>query len=139
MARNTGMPAEAAFNGWISNHGKRAWMYEFPDTKKVKGMMGKNGVTLQQPADRLVCIEGHMFLAEVKSTTDTKRFKKSHIRPFQWSTAVRTTAAAGDYFFFIRRETDKQWYRVPARYLIENERPSWTWEELTPFEWSISN
>lgn len=138
MPRNDGSAAEKAFKAWVNNHGKRGYIYEFPDTKKIKGMLGKKGITLAQPADNLVCVDGELFFAEVKSTEHKTRFNKSHIRPEQWKTAVMVTAAGGPYFFFIRRETDQQWFRVPARYLVENNRPSWTWEELTPFEWSIS-
>jgi len=136
--KNTGKPAENEFNAWIKRKGKAGYLYEFPDTAKIKGMIGPKGFTLAQPADRLICVDGVLMMAEVKSTTHATRFSKSHIRTSQWAAAVQLTVAGGPYFFFIRRELDKQWFRVPASFFIDNERPSWTWIELSPFHWNLS-
>lgn len=138
MSKNDGTAAERAFDGWVMGLGKDGYLHKLVDTKAIKGMAGKKGFAVAQPADRLVALKGEgLFYCEVKSTQHKTRFAKKMIRDHQWSNAVRCTAAGGAYYFFVRRETDYQWFRIPAEFLIENDRPSWTWEELTPFKWSL--
>lgn len=140
MSRNDGSAAESAFDGFVNGLGKNGYLHHFVDTKRIKGMVGKKGFSIAQPGDRLVAVKpwGGLFLCEVKSTEHKTRFNKSLIRENQWASALRCTAAGGAYFFFVRRELDHQWFKIPAEFLIENEKPSWTWEELTPFKWNLS-
>lgn len=135
MPRNTGKGSEKRFEDLVKLHyGKDAMVFELTDTSEVKGLSKGAGIAKEQPSDYIAVIEGDMHLAEVKSTSGS-RFKKSLIRRGQIKWAKLTVAAGGEYFFYVHNLTDELWYRVPAKFILNSEAKSWTWEELSQFEW----
>jgi penicillin-binding protein-related factor A (putative recombinase) len=89
------------------------------------------------PSDFLVVDDGHTFFAEVKSSHDEVSFNLNNVETMQWTAAIRSSAAAGSYFFFIRSEHLGLWFKVPASVMIEQRKTkkSIKWTELQPYFW----
>lgn len=112
--------------------------YAFEDTREAMGASGSRKVfTKARPSDYLVTAEGITFFAEVKSSQDEVSFSLNNIRKAQWQCSIQITYAGGNYDFFIRREQIGQWYRVPAKVMIETFKikKSLKWTELEPYKW----
>jgi penicillin-binding protein-related factor A (putative recombinase) len=135
--KNDGSDAERAFKGALKGAGKKAYLHELTDTRKIKGAGFRKGFSMAQPADNLCVIDGEMCLVEIKSTIDPERFKKAAIRKDQWANAVMVTKAGGAYYFCVRFEPIKQWYKIPASFLIKSDQASWTWAELDTYRWEL--
>lgn len=99
--------------------GKDYFVFEFHDARIAKGTGGSNRIfTTSHPSDYIVVANGHTFFAEVKSSQEPVSFPFSNIKKSQWSAAKRTVCAKGSYFFFLKNESTKVWYKVPAQVLI---------------------
>lgn len=123
--------AESEFESFFEVYGKRAYVERLKDTAHVRGASGKLAAFKDaQPADYIVTVEGAMFYAEVKSTQHEPSFPFSMIKPVQWAAARRTVSAGGIYRFYIRRESTKRWYSVPANVLIHHTAKSIRWQEI---------
>lgn len=136
MARNTGKPSQEIFEATFVKLGKRAFVYRVTDSAEVRGMSGA-GYTKRQPSDFIVTENGAMYYAEVKSTSSRTSFSFSQIEPGQWRGARQQVAAGGDYFFFIHRKATGDWFKVPARVILDHPRKSMTWTELQPYRWEL--
>lgn len=111
--------------------GKRNYVYQFHDTKQAKAGRVERIFTSAQPADFIVTSEGVTFYAEVKYCAELTSFPFSNIRKSQWISAAQQTAASGLYYFFIKSEAMRCWYKVPATILLHHPRKSITWQELS--------
>lgn len=117
--KNTGKPSEEIFDTHFLRLGKRAYVHKFTDASEVTGMnkgrVGSGFVNVKaQPADRLVVLDGQMFLAEVKSSTalhdrfDTKLLKKG-----QNAAGAQAIAAGGAYWIYYHHIATGEWFRFP--------------------------
>lgn len=132
--RNTGKGSEAIFDGIMARYGKRCFVYKVTDTASVKSAV-KGGFVKAQPSDRIVTLDGHMFYAEIKSTTSHTRIATSCLRPSQRNAAVRQRAAGGDYFIFVHALHLNEWFKIPGHLFTEAEQASFTWDELAEHIW----
>ena len=136
MAELKWKSAQAEFETFWT--GKSQYCYGFEDTRAAMGAAGTRRVfTKARPSDYLVTDNGMTFFAEVKSSQHPTSFNLHNIETEQWKTAIRVTTAFGIYLFFIRRESDLQWYRVPGAYMIhtwKQGRRIVRWTELEQFK-----
>lgn len=128
--------SETLFEKLFEPLGKRAYVFKITDTKEVSGMNKRAAKTKPQPSDYIVCVDGHTYLAEIKSC-DQATFPFSNIRPNQLAHARMIMAAGGDYYFFIYRPSARSWFRVPAKVILDHPVQHLKWDELTPFVFSI--
>jgi penicillin-binding protein-related factor A (putative recombinase) len=123
--------AEEEFEALFAPFGKRAAVERLTDTAYVRGSTGNNkSIKDAQPADYVITFDGWMSFAEVKSTSKEPSFPFSMISRNQWRAARKVTAAKGNYVFFIRRESSREWYAVPAIVLIDHDAQSIKWTEI---------
>lgn len=131
------MNAEDDFESWWT--GKLSWCYAFEDTRAAQGTAGKTRrvFTKARPSDYLVVDNGLTFFAEVKSSQDAVSFNLNNVAQGQWIAAIRSVAAKGLYFFFVKSEHLNTWFRVPASVFVEQRKTkkSIRWSELTPYIW----
>jgi penicillin-binding protein-related factor A (putative recombinase) len=129
--------AEAEFISWFQT--KSTYCFQFHDARQAKGAGGSNRIfTTSHPADFVVVDNGSMFYAEVKSSQEPISFPFSNVKKSQWNAAIRTTAAKGFYYFFLKSEYLNQWFRIPAVIMIglyEDGVKSVRWEHLLPFKY----
>lgn len=138
--RNNGTQAQDDFEDhWKKKPGSHAWRMR--DKKDINGLNGKKigkpgGIAaFAQPSDFLVTDEGVLFFAEVKSTSDPKRFNYNQIEPAQRSAASISAACGSPYFFFIYSIARAQWFILTAAQFVADMKAgksSRTFEELTP-------
>lgn len=132
--RNDGRKAEKFFEDyWDAKPG--ADCERVTDSKALRGLNGGRAVgDFPKPSDYLVCDNGLLHYAEVKSTDKTTRFPFSDIRPAQKAKALTMAAIGGPYFFYIYSFGTSKWYILPAHQFAEavkNGRKSITLEELS--------
>lgn len=141
MAKHAWMEAEADFEQtWAGR--KDVWCYAFEDTREAIGLAKSRRVfTKGRPSDYLVTANGLTFFAEVKSTENEVSFNLNNVEMSQWQAAIRSAAAGGLYFFFLRCEATGRWYQVPAAVLIEQRKikKSIKWTELETYFWKLAN
>lgn len=138
MLAKVWLDAEEEFESFFK--GKQQFVFKFHDTKAAMGVMGTRNVkTVEHPSDYIVTDNGSMYYAEVKSTHNKVSLPFANIQKGQWRAAIRQVAAGGLYFFFVRSEAWKMWYKVPAQVLIEHEkvRSSIKWSELSDYKWVV--
>lgn len=123
--------AESEFESFFAPFGKRAHVQRLTDTAFVRGTTGRAASFKDaQPSDYIITLEGTTFYAEVKSTQSEPSFPFSLIKKSQWAAARMVTAAGGHYRFYIRRESTKRWYVVPAVVFITHTAKSIRWHEI---------
>lgn len=125
--------SEVRFEQLFSRYGKRAYVFKLTDTKEVARFRAK---TKPQPSDYIICLDGEMFLAEVKESQNETSFPFGNIRTEQLAHARRLLAAGGKYFFFILQTRTGKWFCVPASVVLNCTKSSLKWSELQPYEWS---
>jgi len=129
--------AQKDFENTFKALGKRAWVCRLSDTAEAKALSGPRAMISAQPSDYIVVVDGHLFFAEVKSSSSKTSFSKHGIRPSQMAAARMVTAAGGDYYFFIKSEHLNKWFKVPAHIIIDNrDKASVKWTELEDYEWT---
>lgn len=131
------LEAEEEFESFFQ--GKQKFVFKFHDTRMAMGILKTKKVkTTEHPSDYIVTDNGLMYYAEVKSTNDKVSLPFGNIQKGQWKAATRQVAAGGLYFFFVRSEAWKTWYKVPAQVLLEHSkvRQSIKWSELSDYKWS---
>lgn len=133
--------AEEDYKESFKKFGKKAFVYQFHDTREAMGSTGSKRVfTQSRPSDFLITHDGVTFYAEVKSCATPTSFSFSNIRPDQWMYATLTAAAKGLYFFILKSEALDKWYKVPAPFLIslkDDNIKSVKWENLNAYEFNI--
>lgn len=125
--------AEKDFDDHFKLKGKRAFVFKFPDAAEIYGRVGKIGQTRAVPSDRIVTCDGETFYAEVKSTEDPLRFKKSLLRKTQTAFATQIIAAGGQYLVFVKSLALNLWYVMP--YSVASASPSILWSDMEAFKW----
>lgn len=135
--KNTGEPSEIRFQEIMQKGCKSAYVFRLPDTKEVRGRVGKGWVRAQ-PSDYIVTEKGLTYYAEVKSTWDPKRFKKSLITTDQRKAAKLQVRAKGKYYFFVHRLAANRWYKIPAEFILLGTNSSFLWEDLEMFIWDYT-
>ena len=135
------MQAEDDFEAFWT--GKNQWCYAFEDTRAAQGAAGKKVrvFTKARPSDYLVVDNGLTFFAEVKSSHDAVSFNLNNVEVAQWTAAIRSVAAGGLYFFFVRSIHLGQWFKVPAAVFVvqRKTKKSIKWTELQPYIWMPKN
>ncbi len=141
MAAKKWMDAEADFESvWAGK--KTSWCYAFEDTREAMGLSKSRRVfTKGRPSDYLVTAQGFTFFAEVKSSQNEVSFNLNNVEESQWQAAIRSVAAGGQYFFFVRCEMDGKWFQVPASVFVEQRKTkkSIKWDDLQQYFWKMSN
>lgn len=137
MQRNTGKNAERGFKAKLLAEDGKAYIERLPDTHDVIGLTKGQAVALaKKPSDFIVVSKGTMYFAEVKDCSNKVSFPFSNIKQSQLTAAKRTRIAGGKYFFFIRNKTTGDWYKVPCEVILDHERKSIKWKELTQYDWT---
>jgi hypothetical protein len=126
--------AEDDFDDYFKRKGKRAFVFKFPDAAEIFGRVGKIGQTRAVPSDRIVTCDGETFYAEVKSTEDPLRFKRSLLRKSQSAFATQIIAAGGQYLVFVKALVTSRWYVMP--YSIASASPSLLWSDMEAYKWT---
>ena len=110
--KNTGRPSEDIFDQHWMLLGKRAYVHVFTDSAEVRGMNKKQVMVKAQPADRLVVLDGLMFLAEVKSSVASHdRFDFKLLQAGQSRAAAMVLAAGGEYLIYYHHLSTNEWFR----------------------------
>jgi len=111
------LSAQEEFESWFK--GKIHFVYQFEDAREIMGVTQSRKVfTKGQPSDYLVVSNGQVFFAEIKSSENPTSFPLANIKKSQWHTSIRVSAANGDYRFYIRKEPEHIWFKVPAAFFI---------------------
>ena len=138
MPRQRWQQAEDDFQEHWRQFGKHAYCFAFHDTREAMGATGSRRVyTSEQPADFLVTFDGQTFFAEVKSSQNATSFPLADLRASQTSTSIVVEAAGGQYFFFLKNETEGRWYQIPGHVLVSLRKAgikSVKWGDLKQFE-----
>ena len=134
--RNDGSKAERFFeNHWDSKPG--ADCERITDSKALRGLNGGRSVgDFPKPSDYLICDDGLLHYAEVKSTEKTTRFAFCDIRPAQKAKAMTMASVGGPYFFYIYSFGRGKWFIMPCKQFadaVREGRKSITFEELVPW------
>lgn len=123
MTKNTGKPSEKIFDDHFTFLGKKAYVHAFTDASEVNGMNRGHRRIMNvkaQPADRLVVLDGEMFLAEVKSSVSKDdRFDFKLLRITQGSAAAQALAAGGQYWVYYHHLSTDEWFRFPYSLVSE--------------------
>lgn len=133
--KNNGTKSEDIFEKKFKDLGKSAWVYRITDTKEAT--RGKAQLVIKkQPADYIVCCNGKMFFAEVKSCSHLTSFPFSAIRQGQMNAMAKTIAAGTDYFIYIHNLNTNTWYKVNAHVIeaVKEEKQSMKWSELEHYK-----
>ena len=137
MSATKWIAAEEEFKSWFST--KQSFCFQFHDARQAKGAGGSQRIfTTSHPSDFVVADHGVMFFAEVKSSQDPASFPFSSVQKAQWSAAIQATAAGCLYYFFIRSEVLKKWFRIPAALMIDMRNEgvkSVKWQHLLALEY----
>lgn len=132
------LDAEAEFEAWFSGT-KLSFAYRFEDARAVMGALKSQKVIVQgRPSDFLVTDSGVTFFAEVKSSENPTSFPLSNIKKPQWNACRRTVAAKGLYFFYIRKEPELVWFKVPGAFFLslqDDDIKSVKWEHFESYRY----
>lgn len=138
MTKNTGKPSENRFENALRKlYGVRVHIQEFYDAAYLHGLNKKPVKAPEQPADRLVTLNGQMFYAEIKSVSKGTAFPFSMIKPNQLSAAVLATKAGGTYLFMVHDLQTDTFYKVPASLVLSTKeagKQSLKWEQMEVWE-----
>jgi hypothetical protein len=135
--RNDGRKAEVFFEQyWDTRPG--ADCERVTDSKALRGLNGGRAVgDFPKPSDYLVCDNGLLHYAEVKSTDKTTRFAFCDVRPAQKAKALTMAKIGGPYFFYIYSFGLGKWFVMSAKTFAEavgQDRKSITFEELPTWD-----
>lgn len=117
---------------------KRLFVHRMTDTKSIKQIAGQKSFAKAAPSDYLVTLDGVMFYAEVKSTSEATSFKFSCFTPSQNLAMVKQVAAGGEYNVYVHHLPTDTWYEIPAYNIVvwkQNGFKSIKWDELEVFKW----
>ena len=136
--RNSGKPSENRFENALRKlYGARVHIQEFYDAAYLHGLNRKPVKAPDQPADRLVTLNGTMFYAEIKSVSSGKSFPFGIIKSNQIGAGALVTRAGGDYLFFIHDLQTDTFYKVPASLVLATQeagKQSLKWSEMEVWE-----
>lgn len=136
--KNTGKPSERRFENALRKlYGARVHIQEFYDAAYLHGLNGKPVKAPEQPADRLVTLNGTMFYAEIKSIAKGTSFPFGMIKSNQIGAGVLATKAGGSYFFFVHDLQTDVFYKVPASLVVSTQeagKQSLKWNEMEVWE-----
>lgn len=134
------LDAQAEFETFFP--GKDSFVYQFEDTREAMGIAQSRRVfTKGRPSDYLITHLGVTFFAEVKSTQDATSFQLTRIQRAQWNCCRQVITANGIYLFFIRRESDQQWFRIPGAFfcaLQDSQVKSFRFDKVEVYQWNKS-
>lgn len=118
---------------------KKSFCFKFHDARMAIGTGGSKRIfTASHPADYIVTDRGLMFYAEVKSSQNETSFPFASVKKSQWSGAMQTVSAGGSYFFFLKAEIHRRWFRVPAYIMLglfHDGAKSVKWTSLGDYLW----
>jgi len=137
-AKNTGKSSEALFDNTIKSvYGIKGHVQIFYDAAYLHGLNRRPVLAPEQPADRLVTVNGTTFYAEIKSVSDGKSFPFGMIKTNQKAAAKLQTLAEGLYNFFVHDLATDTFYVVPASQVLatmEAGKQSLKWSEMTVWQ-----
>lgn len=115
--------AEKRFEESVEKLGKLAYLHRLFDTSDIRAASRREAQKSfahlpKNPSDYIVTFNGKMFYAEVKGT-DTDSFRLTRIEQSQLAGMIRQTAAGGEYFIFVYQVTTNEWFRLPAKLILE--------------------
>lgn len=127
--KNDGGEAEKLFTETFESH--RAFVYKFVDAKAARNRNIK-----AVPADFLVAEEGHLFLAEVKSTANKESFPFSMITRMEKmvATLFYKLGIGAHYMFYVFNTETKTWYMFSAAQFCNSKKKSIRWSEMAIWE-----
>lgn len=116
--------AENAFEKCVLELKTDAFLTRLFDTSDIRSRMKKLGQETyahlpHNPSDFVLTIRSRMFYAEVKGT-ETEAFRLNRIEKHQRAGMIRQSAANGSYYIFIFQVHEREWFRVPATFFLEN-------------------
>lgn len=131
------LDAQEEFESWFQ--GKGSFVFQFEDAREAMGISQSRKVfTKGQPADYLVTSLGVTFFAEVKSCHDEVSFPLSNIKRSQWSACIQVVAAQGQYWFYLRKEPEGLWFKIPGSFFVDLQKAqikSVKWSQLESFKY----
>lgn len=137
MAANTGKPSEAEFIKRIESKPK-AKVFRLRDASDLYGLNKRKVAIFGLPADYIVCDNGAMFFAEVKSTQNKTSFSLDCLTPSQKAACVQTVACGGDYRIYIHNLHTGSWYLLHGSDYVQYKKQnlkSIKWENLCLNQW----
>lgn len=135
--RNTGKPAEEAFDSYWASVGKLATVYDFEDASDLFGQNKKLVRSREKPCDRILIFDGIVSFCEVKSTHDKTSFSFGQLQRGQINYATKITAARGRYDIYVWSYATRHWYVLPWVKVAELKaagRSSIKWTELEQYK-----
>lgn len=136
--KNTGKPSEQRYENALRKlYGTRVHIQEFYDAAYLHGLNGKPVKAPEQPADRLVTLDGHTFYAEIKSVSKGNSFPFSMIKTNQLRAGKLASLAGGTYLFMVHDLQTDTFYKVPASLVLETQgagKQSLKWSEMEVWE-----
>ncbi len=134
-----GKRAEREFLTRYETFGKDAYVVRLQDASDIKGR-SRSAAQVNVPpvpADFIVISWHGMHFAEVKATVKD-RFAFDMIAPTQLGHAARAVRASPlSYFFYVLNITAGTWYKVPAEVVLQSEKKSLAWSEISSFRWGL--
>lgn len=138
MTKNTGKSSEQIFENTLRKlYGSKVFIQEFYDAAYLHGLNKKPVKAPEQPADRLVTLNGQMFYAEIKSVSKGTSFPFGMIKPNQLRASKLALLAGGNYLFMVHDLQSDIFYRVPASLVLSTQeagKQSLKWSEMEVWE-----
>lgn len=135
--KNTGKPAQDAFDKHFAALGKRAAVIEFEDAAALHGLNKKMVRSRAKPSDRILVLDGETSFCEIKSSHSKTSFPFGQFETGQVNYATKVTAAKGKYDVYIWSYETRSWYRLPwvkVATLRSEGRSSIKWAELEEYK-----
>lgn len=137
--KNTGKPSEKEFQNIIASLGKRGYTHRFPDASDAFGRNKKLMNIARQPGDFFVVENGEVYLADVKSCSNSSSFPFSLISKTQMAASRMITAAGGKYYFMVHNLKTNTWYKIASDIIHNCSKRSLKWSELEPYKWNLAD
>lgn len=135
--KNTGIPAQDAFDDYWASVGKLATVIKFEDQAALFGLNKKLVRSQAKPCDRILIFDGIVSFCEIKSTHHKTAFQFGQLETGQIGYAKKITAAFGQYDIYVWSYVTRQWYVLPwvlVSGLKGSGRSSVKWTEIEQYK-----
>jgi penicillin-binding protein-related factor A (putative recombinase) len=134
--KNTGQPAQDAFDAHWATYGKSAAVIPYEDAAALYGRNKKAVSNAAKPCDRVLIFRGVTQFCEIKSTHDKTAFRFSQIEKGQLNYGTKITCAGGEYNFWVWSYHMRRWHKLPFAVVsaVKGQgRESLKWSEMDQF------